>query len=142
MGIDVQIEFNGRHAQVTESGELVVAPLKYDETQFVELAEPDTAYNFYEPVPSEQFVITGLNFKADRQVSTTVDAQVIIYEAVSIDTTAVAKVLFQEAMVRGERTGLSSLHILVNVGVWVNAKTDDDDIHMTIMGYYIPVLSI
>lgn len=139
MSIDIHIEFNGRRARVTKAGELVVAPFTYDETEFRELAEDDTAYNFYEPKPGHQFVITGFNMKADRDVSQTIDAVVIIYEAESIDTTTVAKTLFQEAMIRGERTSLST-HILVNSGVWINAKTSDDDIHMTIMGYYIPEL--
>jgi len=140
MGISIQIEFNGKKARVTDAGELVVAPLAYDETEFRELAEDDTAYNFYAPKPDHQFVITGFSMKADRDVSTTVDAEVIIYEATSTSEATVSKVLFQEAMVRGERTSLST-HILVNAGVWINAKTSDDDIHMTIMGYYIPELS-
>lgn len=139
MGIAVYIEFNGKRVKVTDSGELVVGPIAYDETEFRELAEDDTAYNFYEPKPMQQFVITGFSMKADRDVSTTVDAEVIIYEATNTTETTVSKVLFQEAMVRGERTSLTT-HILVNSGVWINAKTSDDDIHMTIMGYYIPEL--
>ncbi len=128
---------NGKNVEVTPSGELVVAPLSYNKTVFNELAEDDTAYNFYEPKTLQQFVITGFNMKADRDVSTTVDATVIIYEAESKNSTTVSKVLFQEAMVRGERTGQDNANILVNPGVWINAKTSDDDIHMTIMGYYI-----
>jgi len=140
MGINVYIEFNGKRARVTNAGELVVAPFTYDETEFRELAVDDTAYNFYEPKPDHQFVITGFNMKADRDVSQTVDAVVIIYESTSTSETTVSKILFQEAMVRGERTSLTT-HILVNSGVWINAKTSDDDIHMTIMGYYLPELS-
>lgn len=75
--------------------------------------------------------------RADRDVSATVDADVIIYEADSDTETTVTRVLFEEAMVRGEHTGLSGLNILVSAGKWVNAKTSDDDIHMTIMGYYV-----
>jgi len=140
MSIDVHIEVNGIRARVTKAGELVVAPFTYDETEFRELAEDDTAYNFYEPKPKHFFVITGFNMKADRDVSQTIDAEVIIYEATSKTETTVSKVLFQEAMVRGERTSLTT-HIRVNSGVWINAKTSDDDIHMTIMGYYIPELT-
>lgn len=139
MSIAVEIIFNGKKARVTNAGELVVAPFAYDEVEFRELAEDDTAYNFYQPKPNHQFVMTGLNMKADRDVSTTVDAEVVIYEATSTTETTVSKVLFQEAMVRGERTSLPT-NILVNPGVWINAKTSDDDIHMTIMGYYIPEL--
>ena len=134
------IEGNGITVRVTKSGELVVAPLAYSETKFVELAEDNTGYNFFGPKSKKQFVITGINAKADRGVSTTVDAVVIVYEASTEDTTTVDKVLFQDAMVRGEKSELFPLNIFVNAGVWVNAKTSDDDIHMTIMGYYIDKL--
>jgi len=51
MSIAFGIEFDGKRARVTKAGELVVAPFTYDETEFRELAEDDTAYNFYEPTP-------------------------------------------------------------------------------------------
>lgn len=123
-------------ACVTSNGQLVTGNLAFDETVFKELAADNTAYNFYTPKAGKQFIITGFNFKADRQVSATVDAEVIIYEATGSDVTTVSKTLFQDALVRGESTSMTSLNILVNEGVWVNAKTSDDDIHMTIMGYY------
>lgn len=127
-------------ACVTTIGQLVTAPYAYDLTIFNELAEPDTAYNFYEPIDAEQFVITGFIAKADKQVSSTVDADVVIYEADLSDTTTATKVLFQAAMVEGDLIVANPLNILVNAGAFVNAKTTDDDVHMTIMGYYIPEL--
>ena len=141
MSIDVRIKGNnGTRVEVTRSGELVVAPLAYSETHFDVLDTPNTAYSFFPPEKDKQFVITGFNMKADRDVSSTVDASVIIYEASSVDTTTEDKILFQEAMVKGERTGYTNTNLLVNAGKWVNAKTTDDDIHMTIMGYYIDKL--
>lgn len=137
MSIPVNIEFNGFKVKVTKSGELVVAPLAYDETMFVELAEDDTAYNFYEPKPQKQFVITGVLAYGDKQVSAVTNATVIIYEADSIDTLTVDKVLLQFEIGQNQSIPISSLRTLVNVGKWINSKTDDDDIHMTIMGYYI-----
>ena len=130
----------GAIAKVTSSGELVVAPLSYSETQFKELAVDNTAYNFYAPKPNKQFVITGIVAKADRDVATATDASVIVYEADEEDSLTVKKVLYQDAMVRGEKISLTDLKILVNAGVYINAKTSDDDIHMTIMGYYIEEL--
>lgn len=127
----------GQIANVTPSGELAISNLHHDETKFVELAVDDVAYNFYEPKPGKQFVITGIRAKADRDVSPTVDANVVVYEAESIDATTVSKILYQEAMVKGESVTLLPIHILVNAAVWLNAKTTDDDIHMTIMGYYV-----
>lgn len=93
-----------------------------------------------QPIVNQQFVITGLRFKADRDVSTTVDATVIIYEASSASTTTVDKIIHQELVIRGESVSLFPLNLLVSEGKFVNAKTDDDDIPMTIFGYYIPKL--
>ncbi len=143
MATPVRIKYGstGTEAKVTPLGQLVVAALAYDDTAFKELAEPDTAYNFYKSRSGRQFVITGIRAKADRQVSTTVDADVVIYEATSESTTVVDKVLHQEALVRGESITLLPMNVLVTAGKYVNAKTTDDDIHMTIMGYYVPELT-
>jgi hypothetical protein len=141
MAVPARIVDGPYAARVTGLGQLVVAPLAYDETEFRELAVANTAYNFYVPRSGKQFIITGIRAKADRQVSPTQDADVVIYEASAPDTTTVSKVLHQEAMVQGESVALLPLNILVNTGVWVNAKTTDDDIHMTIFGYYIPMFS-
>lgn len=130
----------GAQASVTNIGQLVVGQFAYDETKFLELAEADTAYNFYEPKHDKQFVITGFVAKADKQVSTTVDADVVIYEADDGDSTVATKVLFQVAMVEGDIVVVNPINILVSAGSYISAKTTDDDIHMTIMGYYIPVI--
>lgn len=142
MGISVRVKGGrkGREVEVTSSGELVTAPLHYSETVHKELAVDATAYNFYGPKPGKQFVITGLIYNADQQVSNTAGAEVIIYEAGTVDTTTVDKVLHQDDMIRNDRVVAVPLYILVNGGKWINAKTSDDDVHMTIMGYYIDAL--
>lgn len=126
-----------RRVKVTDRGQLVVSPIAYDDAKFNELAEPDTAYNFYSPKHNKVFVMTGIVAKADKQVSSTVDATVVVYEADAADATTVDKVLFQMAMVQGDIVSLLPLNILGNEGKFVNAKTTDDDVHMTIMGYYV-----
>lgn len=127
--------------KVSSIGQLIVAPVAYEETKFNELAADNTAYNFYGPKAGQQFVITGIRARADRDVSTTVDAVVVVYEAVASDTTTVDKVLHQENLVRSESINLIPTNILVNEGKYINAKTTDDDIHMTIFGYYIDKLT-
>lgn len=123
-------------ACVTPNGQLVTSPIKYDETVFNELAEINTAYNFYLPKSGMQFVITLIRAKADKQVSTGTDAVVVIYEGDSASTVTEDKILHQEAMVQGDFVTMQT-NIIVNEGKFINAKTTDDDIHMTIMGYYI-----
>ncbi len=125
-------------AKVTPQGQLVTGSLSFDDVVFKELAEANTAYNFYPPKPGCFFVITGIIAKADKQVSTVTDADVIIYEAVSDSTTTVYKTLFQTAMVQDDYISILPLNIKVSGGKYINAKTTDDDIHMTITGYYVP----
>lgn len=141
MSVNVRLVDGHNVSSVSQLGQVIVAPYAYDETEFRELAVDDTAYNFYVPKSGKQFIITGIRAKADRQVSPTSDADVVIYEASAPDTTVVDRVLYREAMVQGESVTLVPTNILVNTGVWINAKTSDDDIHMTIFGYYIPVFT-
>ena len=126
---------------VTTIGQLVVSPFAYDDVVFNELAEPDVAYNFYTPRAGGQVVITAIFAVADKQVSANASATVIIYESSSLISTTVDKVLLQTAMVQDQIQLFTPLNILVNEGKFVNAKTDDDDIHMTITGYLIPKIS-
>lgn len=129
---------SGKKAKVTSIGQQVVGQYAYDEVVFNELAEPNTAYNFYTPKEGMQFVITGVMAYADKQVGTTTGATVIVYEATDPALVTVSKTLIQSEMGQITYITFLPLNILVNEGVWVNAKTDDDDIHMTITGYYIP----
>lgn len=139
-GIPVEMFAGSQGLKASRLGQLSVAPYAYDDVVFKELAADNTAYNFFAPRVGRQFVMTGLVAKADKQVSTSVDAEVVVYEASAGDSTTADKVLFQVAMVEGDFMSLLPLNILVREGVFVNAKTSDDDIHMTIMGYYIPVV--
>ena len=131
---------SGARVCVTPIGQLVAGPYAYDETKYTELAAADTAYNFYEPKAGQQFVITGIIMNADQQVAIATGATIVIYEATSAGTATVSKVLHQDEMIRNDRTVLLPLNILVSEGRYVNAKTDDDDVHMTITGYYIPAI--
>ena len=140
MGAKFRIESgdgHGTEACVTKSGELVVSPLNYEQTKFNELAEDDTAYNFYVPESDKQFGITGMLVYGDKEVASATNATVVIYEASAPNTVTVDKVLVQIEIGRNQGFPLFPLRILVSPGVYINAKTDDDDVHMTIMGFYI-----
>lgn len=125
-------------AKVNRSGSLVTAAFDYDETKFVELAEPNTAYNFYKPKARKAFVITGIIATGDKQIGANADATVVVYEAITDATTAVSKELLTFVITQSTVVPLVPLNIFVNKGLFINAKTDDDDVHMNIMGYYIP----
>lgn len=135
----LKVQIEDGLTKVTTRRQLVVAPFDYDDSVFKELATDDVAVNFYPPKAGMRFVITILRARADRDVSPTADATVIIYEASSESSTTTDKVIHEENMVRGESFTINPMNFIVTEGKWVNAKTTDDDIHMTIMGYYVPV---
>ena len=141
MSLEVFIrDADGQLVRVSKLGQLTIGPFAFDETQSLELAEDDTAYNFFKPKSGQQFVITGMLLKANRQVSNTVDARVVIYESPDPDSLTEDKILLEEAMIRGESRTINPMNVLVNQGKFINAKTSDDDIFVTIMGYYVPAL--
>lgn len=126
------------NAKVTSSGALVTAAFAYDETKFGELGTDDAGVNFYKPKADQQFVIRGIIAAGNLSIAANALATVVVYEAAASDTATADKTLIQFGVTRLQTLSLLPLNILVNEGKFINAKTDDDDIFMTIMGYYIP----
>ncbi len=145
MSTAIRIEgSNGRTAsalevQVSPQGALVTAPFDYDLVSSVSAAVVATAYNLFKPRVGKQFVITAIKMRGSKDVSTTVDATVEIYEASAIDSTTVDRALYTDIVVRFESTTLGSVNILVNEGKFINAKTDDNSVQVTMTGYFVPV---
>ena len=128
---------SGNIADVTDNGEIIVSPIRPDSVKFVELAEPDTAYTFFPPIQGKSILVTGITAKADKQVSSTVDATVVVYAANNETTTTPTAVVYQDVMVEGDRIALTNLNLLVGEGCYINAKTTDDDVHMNIFCRYV-----
>ncbi len=135
MPIPVEISDGAIKAQITKSGELVTAPLAFDETKYNAMNVDNTAFNFALPIAGKQFIMTGFVAVSDK--SPTADAIVTIYEAAAIDTVTELKVLIKFAMTKNSVIAPTPLRVIVNNGVWVNAKTDDSTIHLTLFGYLI-----
>ena len=136
MSHEVQvIGSSGAKAGVTKSGELVVAPLSYDEIANQTLDSAGVAENFFTPISEKQFVVTGIVANADKAVTT--DVVVDVFEADSLTSATIDKAIFHFEMLKNGDKDLIGLRILVNPGVFINAKADDANVNMTIMGYYI-----
>ncbi len=128
---------SGRLATVTPGGALAVGPVSFNLIQFRELAVANTAYNFYGPLPEKQFVVTNIFAYGDKQVAAATNATVEVYEASSTTTTVVDEIIMQFEIGQNEFHPFTNLNLLVSAGVFINAKTDDDDVHMNILGFYI-----
>lgn len=136
--LPVRLMGNGsQQVQVNEAGELIVSDGPYDLARFNELATTNTAYNFFGPRGREQFVITGFLMYGDKQVNSSTNATVVIYESDQPDSITEDRVLVQVEVGQNQSIPFPNIRILCNKGVYLNAKTDDDDIHITIFGHYV-----
>ncbi len=129
---------NGVSAGVSSIGELIMRPFDYSTPVFKSLNVDDTAFNFFKPIAGQQFVITGIVADANRDVGVN-GASVVIYEATSETEITVDKELFQFDMAKQSSKQCLPLIALVREGSFLNAKTDDNNVLVTIMGYFIPV---
>ena len=139
MAYRTEIISDSNHAKVSRSGELVVAPLHYDEAVYQYMDVINIAYNFAVPLPQKQMVITGFVASGNKNITGSSESIVEIYEADNIDEITVSKALVTIAVAKNQVVAPTPLRILVNEGKWVNAKMDDDDVHLTMFGYYIAV---
>ena len=126
-------------ARVTTRGQLVVGPADFSEASTVTLGTDNVPVNLFGPISGKNFIITDILIYANRLVGVN-DATVTIYESsVGPASTTQTKVLLSTEMVKQSSRDLIGLNLEVAEGRWVNAVTDDDDVFVTVMGYYIKV---
>jgi hypothetical protein len=124
------------NVEVNEAGELKVAQGDFDLTKFQELGVDDQVYNFYGPRVGKQFVLTGLLAYGDKQIATT-NSTVEIFEADAPDSGTVKRIILQFEIGQSQSIPFPNVRILANPGVWINARCDNDDVHLNIVGHYI-----
>ena len=128
---------NGKAVKVNDGGELQVAQGEYDLAVFKELDLIDTGYTFYKPFGNYNFVITGFLIYGDKQVGSNTNATVVIYESSEENSLVEDRVLVQVEVGQNQSIPFPNIRLLVTHGKYLNAKTSDDDIHMTIFGHFI-----
>lgn len=119
---------------VTKNGELAVNSLSYSEPYYVELGVNDQIYNVVDAKTAHRFIIVGMLIGADRNVS--VDCSVHVYEATTVDGTA-EKTIITIDLNKGEHTYLNLINLSTQEARYINATTDDDDVDLTVFGYYV-----
>lgn len=127
-----------QRVMVTSLGQLVTAPISYDEVKTISLNVDDTGFTFYVPKAGGQFVITAVLLTADKNVTT--DCIVEIFESAQEDSNVVSESILVIEMLKNTGRDITGLNFLVSEGVYVNGKTDDNNVSATIMGYYITKL--
>lgn len=138
MDIVIKDNDSGKTAKVSKFSQLIVAPLDYSTPISNSLSVIDTAFNFITPKQDHSIVITDIIVSADNSVSNVVPAEIEIYQADEADSLTIDVGIVSPRLVRSDNLPLVGLNILVPEGQWVNAKTNDNNILVTIMFYRVP----
>ena len=129
---------NGKNAGVTHRQQLIVSPIEYSKTHAASLSVDDTAFNLVVPIANKKFVITDLILTGDKNISTTTDAVVEIYEADTEDATAVSNTLGIFQVARSSSLALTGLNVITqDVSKFINGKTSDNNVSVVLYGYYV-----
>lgn len=129
---------DGQVARVSRFGQLTVSAVDYSTPVVQSMLLTDTAYNLVEPSQDRSIVITDIILTANKSVGAN-DATVEVYEAESATTTSVFQSVLSLEMQKNSNLPLTGLNLIVPPGLWVNAKTDDDVVFVTLMYYRVPV---
>lgn len=142
MTIDVKLQDGrgtGNGVRVTNRGQLITGPAQFSTAYNLELTAAATAGNIAEPRANNNFIITGMLLYANRNVGVN-DAHLTIYESVDGPATDTeTKVILETDIAKQTSRDIPALNIEVTEGMWLNAITDDDDILITVLGYYVKV---
>jgi hypothetical protein len=127
---------NGGEACVTRRNQLIVAPLDFSLIYNVKAELVNTAYNIVPPETGKAFVVTDLIVYANKSVGAA-DATVVIYASDGPNSLTEVGVFFTQEMVKQTTLTMTGLNIFSPAGLWINVKTDDDDIFVNMAGYYV-----
>jgi hypothetical protein len=130
---------DSKAVRVTKFGQLVVAPLAFSAPITIELDVINTAFNFLTPETGKSIVITDIVVSANKDVSNVDPAEIEIYEADAVDELTLAPGIISPRLIRAANLTLNGLNLLVPEGKWVNAKTNDNNVLITLMFYRVPV---
>ena len=123
-------------AKVTHLGQLVTSPLEYSTSYFNAMTVDDQVYNFTTPKTGQQFVITDIVASGDKNVTQSTGVEINIYESDAADGTS-TKDLLVLSLNRLGSSNLIGLNMILTESVWLNATMDDNNVNLTILGYYV-----
>jgi hypothetical protein len=134
-----------RNAHVSANGELLIREYAYSEPYSVLLAGATStlAKNLVEAKASDQFVVTGVIFAADRNIGPN-GANITLYESTAADSTVQAKVLFEVDILKQTNFAppLPDTGILARQGFYLNVDRDATagTVRAQVFGYFIPTI--
>lgn len=120
---------------VSENGEMHVAPLHHNQSIHYKMDTINTAYTFAEIQTGKEMHLENILIYANKGVGTN-DATVTIYTSLEANSLIIEDTIMEFEIPKYGTRDLIGLNLRLGGGVYLNAKTDDNDIFLTMMGFY------
>lgn len=123
----------GKTAHVNEQGGLVVTE-RYNVVAFSALTS-SAADTLIEPEPGKSIVINSIVVNADRSVTS--QSLVDVYLASGINSATIDQTILKLEVPKSTTIAVDKINFIVDEGVWVNTKADDQNVNVTVFYYYV-----
>lgn len=129
----------GRAVKVGLGDSLAVGPASPSEPFNATLGTDDVVVNVVPAKAGHSFCITGIFLTSNKNVDPNTAATVIIYTADSETTAAVDAIstILSAPIPKNDQRDYNPILIAGAPGKWINAVTSDDDVFVTILGFYV-----
>ena len=124
-----------RAVGVSENGELFVTPLHHNQSVHFKMDTINTAYTYASIQTGQEMHLQNILIYGNKNVGVN-DAQVTIYTSLEADSLVVKDIIMEFEVPKYGTRDLINLNLKIGSGVYLNAKTDDNDIYLTMMGFY------
>ncbi len=126
--------------KLSPNGEVLTRPFNYSELFFQNLDTDNEVKNFVVPKVGQQFVISGLAISGNRDIGVN-GSILVIY---GTDSATNATTTGKEAQFEVPKTTVLPFiqpNLLIDEGLFVNGKCDDNSVRVSMFGYYVPTIA-
>lgn len=127
---------NDRAVDVTPNGEMIVSAIKPNVSAHHKMDTINTAYNFAPIATGQRMILQSILVYANKNVGVN-DATITIYTADAIDSITPITTILDFEVPEKQSRDIIGLNLDLGTGVFLNAKTDDNDVFLTMLGYYV-----
>lgn len=128
---------SGLTGKITKGNALAVGPAFPSKAYNATLGTDDVPVEIVKAKSAKVFYITGIILTGNKNISGTVDAVVELFEATADDQTVSQNDILVIPVGKSAQTVITGLVLEVDEGRFIMAKTSDDDVLVTILGYYV-----
>ena len=131
-------EKTGNVAGVSHEGERYVAPRYFSDPYYVRVDAASTPFEIVPGKSGKCFVVTSVLFATDKNFGSATTAELLtIYEASPADLDTNLKTFVKIDFLKNDRLVATGLNLMVTCSLTLVAIADDNNVDVTIAGYYM-----